>query len=78
MGFVGVIVGVISVSREILFTVGTGSSVGTSKVAPLELLSQDSNEQTIIVTAINGRCLKYEIKFTLYCIGNKKIRIGGS
>ena len=58
MGFVGVIVGVISVSREILFTVGTGSSVGTSKVALLELLSQDSNEQTIIVTAINGRCLK--------------------
>ena len=72
MGFVGVIVGVISVSREILFTVGTGSSVGTSKVALLELLSQDSNEQTIIVTAINGRCLKYEIKFTLYCIGDKK------
>ena len=52
------IVGMISVSREILFTVGTGSSVGTSKVALLELLSQDSNEQTIIVTAINGRCLK--------------------
>ena len=72
------IVGVISVSLEILFAVGTGSWVGTSKVAPLELLSQDSNEQTIIVTAINGRCLKYEIKFTLYCIGNRKISIGGS
>ena len=78
MGFVGVIVGVISVSREILFTVGTGSSVGTSKVATLELLSQDSNEQTIIVTAINGRGLKYEIKFTLYDIGNRKFSIGGS
>ena len=72
------IVGMISVSREILFTVGTGSSVGTSKVALLELLSQDSNEQTIIVTAINGRGLKYEIKFTLYDIGNRKFSIGGS
>ena len=72
------IVGMISVSREILLTVGTGSSVGTSKVALLELLSQDSNEQTIIVTAINGRGLKYEIKFTLYDTGNRKFSIGGS
>ena len=72
------IVGVISVSREISLTVDTGSSVGTGKVALLELLSQDSNEQTIIVTTINDRCLKYEIKFTLYCIGNRKISIGGS
>ena len=55
-----------------------GSSVGTGEVAISGLLSQDSNEQTIIVTAINGRCLKYEIKFTLYCIGNRKISIGGS
>jgi len=44
----------------------------------LALLSQDSNEQTIIVIAINGRGLKYEIKFTLYDIGNRKFSIGRS
>ena len=72
------IVGVISGSREISLTVDSGSSVGTSIVALLELLSQDSNEQTIIVTTSNDRGLKYEIKFTLYCIGIRKISIGGS
>ena len=71
-------VGVISASWEVLLLVSMGSSVGTGEVAISGLLSQDSNEQTIIVTAINGRCLKYEIKFTLYCIGNRKISIGGS
>jgi len=69
---------VVSASWEVLLLVSMGSSVGTGEVALSGLLSQDSNEQTIIVTAINGRCLKYEIKFTLYCIGNRKISIGGS
>jgi hypothetical protein len=54
---------VVSASWEVLLLVSMGSSVGTGEVAISGLLSQDSNEQTIIVTAINGRCLKYEIKF---------------
>ena len=70
--------GVISASWEVLLLVSMGSSVGTSGVALSGLLSQDSNEQTIIVTAINGSGLKYEIKFTLYDIGNRKFTIGGS
>jgi hypothetical protein len=73
-----VTVGVTLASWEILLIVSMGSLVGTGRVVLLALLSQDSNEQTIIVIAINGRGLKYEIKFTLYDIGNRKFSIGRS
>lgn len=69
---------VILTSWEVLLIVSMGSLLSTGRVVLLASLSQDSNEQTIIVIAINGRGLKYEIKFTLYYIGNRKFSIGRS